>query len=78
MNINTNRFELMSIGGGDAVRKSYTFSYGHIIHLNLSTEGLNGNEVAIEVYKIVEGGKGTKDDKYIDTYYELVINGQIN
>mgnify|MGYP003616522509 FL=1 len=64
--------------GGDDVRKTYTFSYGHIIHLNLSTEGLNGNEVAIEVYKIVEGGKGTKDDKYIDTYYELVINGQIN
>lgn len=65
--------------GGEDERQSYVFSYGHIIHLRLDTEGLNGEKVFVDVYKVVEGGKGLKDDKLIFTYYNVeVIDGQIN
>lgn len=65
--------------GGDDVRKTYTFSYGHVIYLYLDTEGLNGDKVSVDIYKVVEGGGGTKDDKYIHTYTDVeVIDGQIN
>ena len=65
--------------GGDDVRKTYTFSYGHIIYLYLDTEGLNGDKVTVDVFKVVEGGGGAKDDRLIHTYTNVeVINGQIN
>lgn len=65
--------------GGDDVRKTYTFSYGHIIYLYLDTEGLNGDKVTVDVYKVVEGGGGAKDDRLIHTYTNVeVIDGQIN
>ena len=65
--------------GGDDVRKTYTFSYGHIIYLYLDTEGLNGDKVTVDVYKVVEGGGGTNDDRLIFTYTNVeVIDGQIN
>lgn len=65
--------------GGEDARKSYDFSYGHIIHLFLATEGLNGDKVIVDVYKVVEGGGGLKDDKLIFTYTDVeVIDGQVN
>ncbi|WP_160136561.1 OmpA family protein [Chryseobacterium sp. c4a] len=64
--------------GGDDVRKTYVFSYGHIIYLHLDTEGLNGDNVTVEVYKVVEGGRGLNDDKLITNYNAKVIDGQIN
>lgn len=65
--------------GGDDVRKTYTFSYGHVIYLYLDTEGLNGDKVIVDVIKVVEGGGGAKDDRLICTYTNVeVIDGQIN
>ncbi|MGU3376044.1 OmpA family protein [Chryseobacterium sp. M5A1_1a] len=65
--------------GGEDARKSYDFSYGHIIYLYLATEGLNGDKVTVDVYKVVEGGGGLKDDKLISTYKDVdVIDGEVN
>lgn len=65
--------------GGDDVRKTYTFSYGHVIYLYLDTEGLNGDKLTVDVYKVVEGGGGAKDDRLIHTYTNVeVIDGQVN
>jgi outer membrane protein OmpA-like peptidoglycan-associated protein len=64
--------------GAEDVRKTYDFSYGHIIHLHLDTEGLNGDSLTVEVYKVVEGGRGLNDDKFIAAYNAKVIDGQVN
>ncbi|MDN3693888.1 hypothetical protein QWZ06_17155 [Chryseobacterium tructae] len=64
---------------GADVRKTYTFSYGHIIHLNLETEGMNGDSVYVDIFRRVKGGGGTKDDQHIHTYTDVkVIDGEIN
>jgi hypothetical protein len=64
--------------GSDARKQN--FQYGHLVYLGLETEGLNGEQgLTIEVYKTVQGGKGTKDDKLIYTYTSVdVIDGEIN
>lgn len=64
--------------GAEDVRKTYDFSYGHIIHLHLDTEGLNGDSLKVEVYQVVEGGRGLNDDKFIAAYNAKVIDGQVN
>lgn len=64
---------------GADVRKTYIFSYGHIIHLNLETEGMNGDSVYVDIFRRVKGGRGTKDDQHIHTYTDVkVIDGEIN
>ncbi|WP_160140274.1 hypothetical protein [Chryseobacterium sp. c4a] len=61
------------------VRKTFAFSYGHIIHLNLETEGMNGDSVYVDIFRRVKGGRGTKDDQHIHTYTDVkVIDGEIN
>ncbi|MDH7464195.1 OmpA family protein [Chitinophagaceae bacterium 26-R-25] len=64
---------------GEDVRKTYTFCYGHVIYLGLETEGMNGENVVIDVYRRVQHGGGAKDDQKICTYTDvLVIDGEIN
>jgi outer membrane protein OmpA-like peptidoglycan-associated protein len=59
---------------GKDVRNSQVFSYGHIVHLNLETEGLNGNTLIIEIYNEQLG-----DDRLIQTYTNVkVIDGEVN
>ena len=59
---------------GEDVRKSYQFSFGNVVHLNLDTEGLNGGKVTIEVYNQQWG-----DDRIVDTYPNIpVIDGEVN
>lgn len=59
---------------GADVRKTKVFSYGHIVHLNLETEGLNGDILTIEVYSIKFG-----DDNLFQTYTNVkVIDGEVN
>lgn len=67
-----------SVDGSD--QRSKEFKYGHLIYLGLNTEGLNGSKsLTVEVYKIVEGGKGTKDDKLVATITSVdVIDGEVN
>lgn len=68
-----------STNDGEDQRSKY-FKYGHLIYLNLETEGLNGvNNLIVDVYKIVEGGGGTSDDKHVATYTNVqVIDGEVN
>lgn len=50
-------------------------SYGHIVHLNLVTEGLNGNTVSIELWN----QQSAKADKLVHTYNNVqVIDGEVN
>ena len=35
-------------------KKTYTFSYGHVIYLYLDTEGLNGDKVIVDVIKLLK------------------------
>ncbi len=64
--------------GGEDVRKTYVFSYGHLVYLHLDTEGLNGDRLIVEVYKVVVGGGGLNDDKFMAAYEAKVIDGQVN
>lgn len=50
-------------------------SYGHIVYLNLITEGLNGNNVIIEVWN----QQYAREDKPIHVYTDVqVIDGEVN
>lgn len=50
-------------------------SYGHIVYLNLITEGLNGNNVIIEVWN----QQYAREDKAIHVYTNVqVIDGEVN
>ncbi|MBO9690068.1 OmpA family protein [Chryseobacterium sp.] len=50
-------------------------SYGHIVHLNLMTEGLNGNTVIIELWN----QQYAKKDKLVHVYNNVqVIDGEVN
>ncbi|WP_130736586.1 OmpA family protein [Flavobacterium sp. J27] len=61
--------------GGQDVRKSYQFSYGNIIHLNLSTEGLNGDRLIVEIYNIQK----LRSDKLIFTFTNVKVrDGEVN
>ncbi|KFF13504.1 hypothetical protein IW15_06865 [Chryseobacterium soli] len=61
------------------VRKTYVFSYGHLVYLGLETEGLNGDKVIVDVYRRVPGGGGADDDQHMDTYTNVqVIDGEVN
>ncbi|WP_159779957.1 OmpA family protein [Flavobacterium sp. 9AF] len=61
--------------GGEDVRKSYVFSYGNIIHLNLSTEGLNGDRLIVEIYNI----QTLRSDKLIFTFTNVKVrDGEVN
>ncbi|OCA76911.1 hypothetical protein BBI01_00140 [Chryseobacterium artocarpi] len=63
---------------GEDLRKSQ-FSYGHLIYLGLETEGMNGDQVTVEVYRRVPGGGGSKDDQYITAFTHVqVIDGEVN
>lgn len=55
--------------------KKNCISYGHIAHLNLTTEGLNGNNLIIELWNQQSG----KKDKLVHVYDNvLVIDGEVN
>ena len=64
---------------GTDVRKQQ-FKYGHLLYLGLETEGLNGEKsLVVEIYKTIQGGNGTKDDKLVATITSVdVIDGEIN
>jgi outer membrane protein OmpA-like peptidoglycan-associated protein len=68
--------------GGPDVRQSYQFSYGEIVWLTLSTEGLNGyNNVEIRIYRKLRAAFGLlpKDDEETRKIYRVnVVNGEIN
>ncbi|REC79583.1 hypothetical protein DRF60_03970 [Chryseobacterium elymi] len=50
-------------------------SYGHIVYLNLTTEGLNGNTVIIEFWN----QQAAKNDKLVHVYNNVqVIDGEVN
>lgn len=56
-------------------KKVEYISYGHIVHLNLMTEGLNGNTVSIELWN----QQTAKADKLVHTYNNVqVIDGEVN
>lgn len=56
-------------------KKNEYISYGHIVHLNLMTEGLNGNTVSIELWN----QQSAKADKLVHTYNNVqVIDGEVN
>ncbi|UOX35495.1 OmpA family protein [Flavobacterium sediminilitoris] len=60
---------------GKDVRKTYIFSYGNIIHLNLETEGLNGDKLVVEIYNIQK----LRSNKLIFTYTNVKVkDGEIN
>lgn len=47
--------------------------------MNLETEGLNGNQVTIEVYKKIQRGGGASDDDLFYTYTNSkIIDGELN
>lgn len=55
--------------------KTKYISYGHIVYLNLSTEGLNGRTVIVELYN----QQYAKKDKPIHVYMDVaVIDGEVN
>lgn len=61
--------------------RSRLFSYGEKLHLGVNTEGLNGNIVTVEIYRLREGSRltGRKEDKRIRTIANVeVIDGEIN
>lgn len=56
-------------------KKTDYISYGHIVYLNLVTEGLNGNKLIIELWN----QQYAKDDKQIHVYTNVnVIDGEVN
>ncbi|QXU51200.1 OmpA family protein [Chryseobacterium sp. D764] len=56
-------------------KKAEYISYGHIVHLNLMTEGLNGNTLSIELWN----QQSAKKDKLVHTYNNVqVIDGEVN
>lgn len=65
---------------GVDVRKTHPFTYGEPLYLNLTTEGLNGaNNLIIEIYRRVTGGKKEKDDQLIKVYNKTPVNnGEVN
>lgn len=64
---------------GTDVRKTLTFSYGHLVYLGLNTEGINGDVVTVDVFRRVKGGRGADDDQRIWTYTSVKItDGEIN
>ncbi|CAD0002095.1 OmpA family protein [Flavobacterium chungangense] len=65
---------------GEDVRKTYQFTYGEPLYLNLTTEGLNGaNNLIIEIYRRVQRGKGANDDQLIKVYSKTPVNnGEVN
>lgn len=64
--------------GGKSIKnnkKIEYISYGHIIYLNLTTEGLNGNKLIIELWN----QQYAKKDKAIHIYTDVdVIDGEVN
>lgn len=55
--------------------KTNYISYGHLVYLNLSTEGLNGRTVIVELYN----QQYAKKDKPIHVYTNVaVIDGEVN
>ncbi|MBF8455568.1 OmpA family protein [Kaistella sp. G5-32] len=55
--------------------KTKYISYGHIVYLNLSTEGLNGRTVIVELYN----QQYAKKDKPIHVYMDVaVMDGEVN
>ncbi|UOX35499.1 hypothetical protein LXD69_08240 [Flavobacterium sediminilitoris] len=64
---------------GADVRKQQ-FKYGHLVYLGLVTEGLNGEKsLVVEIYKTIQGGNGSKDDKLVTTITSVdVVDGEIN
>lgn len=61
--------------GGSDVRKTQVFSYGNIVHLNLETEGLNGDTLKVEIYNI----QNLRSDKLIFTYTNVKVrDGEVN
>ncbi|MFD2908240.1 OmpA family protein [Flavobacterium ardleyense] len=60
---------------GKDVRKTTLFSYGNVIHLNLSTEGLNGDRLIVEVYNLQK----LISDKLIFTFTNVKVrDGEVN
>ncbi|GGH19856.1 OmpA family protein [Pedobacter zeae] len=68
--------------GGPDVRKTYQFSYGELIWLRLTTEGLNGYQnVEVRVFRKLRSMMGLwpKDDEVTRKIYRVnVIDGEIN
>ncbi|MBO6185876.1 MAG: OmpA family protein [Chryseobacterium sp.] len=64
--------------GGASIKnnkKAQHISYGHIVHLNLQTEGLNGNNLIVELWN----QQYAKADKQICVYTDVqVIDGEVN
>lgn len=61
--------------------RSRQFSYGEKLYLGVNTEGLNGNILTVEIFRLIEGSRltGRKEDKHIRTIANvLVIDGEIN
>ena len=61
--------------------RSRLFSYGEKLYLGVNTEGLNGNILTVEIYRLREGSRltGRKEDKRIRTIANVeVIDGEIN
>ena len=55
--------------------KNKFISYGHIVYLNLTTEGLNGNTVTVELWN----QQTAKADKLVHVYNNVqVIDGEVN
>lgn len=56
-------------------KKAQHISYGHIVHLNLQTEGINGNNLIIELWN----QQYAKKDKQVCVYTDVqVIDGEVN
>lgn len=62
-----------SVDGSD--KRKIPFSYGNNIHLNLETEGLNGDRLIVEIYNI----QNLRADKQIHVYTNVkVADGEVN
>ncbi|WP_353146792.1 OmpA family protein [Chryseobacterium sp.] len=56
-------------------QKNQYISYGHIVYLNLMTEGLNGNKLSVELWN----RQTARKDKLVFTYHDVqVIDGEVN
>ncbi|MBV8328772.1 OmpA family protein [Chryseobacterium sp.] len=56
-------------------KKNQYISYGHLVYLNLITEGLNGNNLSIELWN----RQTARKDKLVFTYLDVqVIDGEVN
>lgn len=64
--------------GGKSIKnnnKTQYISYGHIVYLNLITEGLNGNKLIVEIWN----QQYAKKDKAIFVFTDVqVIDGEVN